>query len=121
MKMERLTSKNPLTESQAMNLSLTDLYMRLKAYEDAEEQRRLIVLPCNVGDTVFTKTRKTISSFEVKGFFVGRDGDIFIRWNLIDGFYGPYRMDGFSPDKIGKTVFLTREEAEKALEGMNNG
>ena len=32
--MKRLTSKNPLTEKEALNLSLTDLYMRLKAYED---------------------------------------------------------------------------------------
>lgn len=52
--MERLTSRNPLTESEAMNLSLTDIYMRLKVYEDAEEQGRLVVLPCKVGDTVFT-------------------------------------------------------------------
>ena len=42
MKMKRLTSGKPLTESQAMNLSLTDLYMRLKSYEDAEEQGRLV-------------------------------------------------------------------------------
>lgn len=37
-KSKRLTSKLPLTESDAMNLSLTDLYIRLKAYEDAEEK-----------------------------------------------------------------------------------
>lgn len=32
--MNRLTKSRPLTEWEAMNLSLTDLYMRLKAYED---------------------------------------------------------------------------------------
>lgn len=32
--MNRLTKSRLLTEYEAMNLSLTDLYMRLKAYED---------------------------------------------------------------------------------------
>lgn len=32
--MKRLTKCTPLTENEAMALSLTDLYMRLKAYED---------------------------------------------------------------------------------------
>lgn len=32
--MKRLTKCSPLTENEAMALSLTDLYMRLKAYED---------------------------------------------------------------------------------------
>ena len=51
--MARLTSRNPLTERGAMNLSLTDLYMRLKSYEDLEEEGRLLVLPCKVGDTLY--------------------------------------------------------------------
>lgn len=33
--MNRLTKSTQLTENEAMNLSLTDLYMRLQAYEDA--------------------------------------------------------------------------------------
>ena len=36
--MNRLTSKEPLTEWETMNLSVTNLYARLKEYEDAEEQ-----------------------------------------------------------------------------------
>ena len=34
--MNRLTSKKPLTEFETMNLFLTDLYNRLKEYEDTE-------------------------------------------------------------------------------------
>ncbi len=32
--------------------ALTDALNRLAAYEDAEEQGRMIILPCKVGDTV---------------------------------------------------------------------
>lgn len=36
--------------------------------------------------------------------------------------YDENRLDWeFSPDEIGKTVFLTREEAEAALEKMKEG
>lgn len=42
---KRLTSRNPLTEREALNLSLTDLYFQLKVYEDAEEQGLLVHLP----------------------------------------------------------------------------
>lgn len=113
--MERLTSRNPLTESEAMNLSLTDLYMRLKAYEDAEEQGLLVRLP-----------QKTVYSI---GWGKGKNCD-----NLcpasIDGvgccslcdhgelmIYGEECSQAHLPH-IGKTVFLTIEKAEKALEGI---
>jgi len=97
------------------NISVTG--NRMIEIANAESEGRLLVPPCKVGDTVYANTRSKVSSFEVKGFFIGRDGDIFVRWNLLDGIYGPHRMDGFTPDKIGKTVFHTREEAEKAMEG----
>ncbi len=138
--MERLTSRNPLTESEAMNLSLTDLYMRLKAYEDAEEQGRLVVLPektpdidflrifdlvladsegralilpCKVGDTVWGvvfDTRECPNCIGAGGC-VGCSSA-----NPIDVYRTEFTLDMYK--KIGKTLFLTREEAEKALEGM---
>lgn len=76
---------------------------KLADYEDLEEQGRLIKLPCKVGDDVYyilgipNKTPCTIDkcTFELS--------DI---------------------NKIGKTLFLTREEAEaklKELRGVGNG
>lgn len=106
--MERLTSGKPLTESQVMNSSLTDLYMRLKSYEDAEEQGRLIVLPCKVGDTVWQYD------------FYGNLYPSNVRWFVIDkrrGWVASTKGVDFDETAVGKTVFLTREEAEKALEG----
>lgn len=82
---------------------------------DAEDEGRLVVLPCKVGDTVF-------SAFENEGVFCGKvyaistcDGT---NWFSVR-YDGGLRYD-HTWDEIGKTVFFAREDAEKALEGMNN-
>lgn len=82
---------------------ISDVLKKLADYEDLEEQGRLVKLPCKVGDDVYyilgipNKTPCTIDkcTFELS--------DI---------------------NKIGKTLFLTREEAEaklKELRGNQNG
>lgn len=118
--MKRLTSNNPLTESESMNLSLTDLYARLKVYEDAEEQGRLIVLPCKVGDILYAPTRNFVSELRVTQFDFGGYNEPYLwaEWYLCNGITGNFRIDGIGASEIGKSVFLSREEAEKALEGM---
>ena len=40
-------------------------------------------------------------------------------WELVDGIYSNVR--GFEVSALGKTVFLTREEAEAATSGGNHG
>ena len=42
-----------------------------------------------------------------------------IEWDIVAGFVDK-SIFGVSVDEIGKTVFLTREEAEAALEAMKN-
>lgn len=73
--------------------------MELKKYQEADKDGRLVVLPCKVGDTVYILRRT----------FCGADvvGETELWWTDIP--------------QIGKTVFLTREEAEKALEEIRNG
>lgn len=71
--------------------------------QEAKDAGRLVVLPCKVGDTVYrvwnTEGRApVIESYHMK------DLGMVVRW-----------MHYF-----GKTVFLTREEAEEAMEGGNN-
>ena len=78
---------------------LAELLEELKSYKEAEEQGLLVRLPCKVGAEVYyilgipNKTPCTIDKcvFELS--------DI---------------------NKIGKTVFFTREEAEKKLEKLKN-
>lgn len=138
--MERLTSRNPLTGSEALNLSLTDLYMRLKSYEDAEEEGRLvslppksqdldfmrifelitadgeeraIILPCKVGDAVYYINGYGIYKAKATTFRFNESG---IRVYCERKFMGVIGFEGI----YGKTVFLTREEAEAALKGERN-
>lgn len=88
-----------------------DTWERLKAYEDAEAEGRLVVLPCKVGDTVYAIKRyggKPIAIIEDKVQMIGvtsRTTRILLRAH----------HDHNQTFLFGKTVFLTREEAEAAL------
>lgn len=88
---------------------------KLAAYEDLEEQGLLVRLPCKVGDTVYVPTRVLVSEFKITAIFCDIHGTYFY-WLFYCGIYE--RTSGFSERDIGKTVFLTREEAEKKLEEM---
>ena len=72
------------------------------------------VLPCKVGDRLYEVTgRKTISVYKVKAIRVELFG-LFIEWDIVEGFVWQ-SLSGINAGEIGKTVFLTSEEAEKAL------
>ena len=121
------TTRRTMIDVEAVREHAMDFYWRLKAYEDtglepamcanyktfedeaiskgvpfkrivalmeADRAGRLVVLPCKVGDTVYILRRA----------FDGADvvGETKLWWDDIP--------------QLGKTVFLTREEAEKALE-----
>lgn len=77
-----------------------ELRERLKLYEDKLEEGKLIELPCKVGDTVYQADRMRIYQSRIKNIIFDTDGV------------------AFDKNAIGKTVFLTREEAEKKLEEL---
>lgn len=92
---------------------------RIRKLLKADEDGRLVVLPCKVGDTVYEVTsRKTISEYRVKAIRVELFCT-FIEWDIVAGFVDK-SIFGVPVDEIGKTVFLTREEAEKVLEAMQS-
>lgn len=101
---------------------------KLADYEDAEEQGLLVRLPCKVGATVwelclcddgnykiFPMIVKTISEY---GTLRQVKKDITI-WNIYAESDYTYMYKSFAD--FGKTVFSTKEEAEKKLEEMKNG
>lgn len=93
---------------------------RMKELAEADKDGRLVVLPCKVGDRLYEVTgRKTISVYKVKAIRVELFG-LFIEWDIVEGFVWQ-SLSGINAGEIGKTVFLTREEAERALEAMKNG
>ena len=97
--------------------TVENMIKKLATYEDLEEQGLLVRLPCKVGDTVYVPTRVLVSEFKITAIFCDIHGTYFY-WLFYCGIYE--RTSGFSERDIGKTVFLTREEAEKELEEMKN-
>lgn len=92
---------------------------RLRELAEADEDGRVVVLPCKAGDMIYEVTgRKTISVYKVKAIRVELFS-LFIEWDIVEGFVWRY-LNGINANEIGKTVFLTREEAEKALQGMES-
>ena len=92
---------------------------RLRELAEADKDGRVVMLPCKVGDRLYEVTgRKTISVYKVKAIRVELFG-LFIEWDIVEGFVWQ-SLSGINAGEIGKTVFLTREEAEKALEAMKD-
>lgn len=97
------------------------LLQELKSYKDLEEQGLLVRLPCKIGDTVWDNDFGYPESYEIKAFSYGycdsyvepdiEDEIIFYYENYSGSITGAFPMS-----EIGKTVFLTREEAENKLE-----
>ena len=100
---------------------------KLATYEDLEEQGLLVRLPCKVGDTVwelclcddgnyriFPMIVKTISEY---GTLKQVKKDITICNIYAESDY-TYMYKSFAD--FGKTVFSTKEEAEKKLEEMKS-
>ena len=119
---ERLTAENaalrekvPLTEDAMINLAAQVLGVepsRLRELAEADKDGRLVVLPCKVGDTVWRIVRDGephITRDEVRDMYFADDMTLCVE--LVGG-----RVT--FTEKFGKTVFLSREEAEKALREM---
>ena len=91
---------------------VAELLEELKSYKEAEEQGLLVRLPCKVGDSVFIIVGKDISRQGIRKIEIS-DNSIIFKTNR--------QKRIFHVAEFGKSVFLTREEAEKKLEEMKNG
>lgn len=135
--MERLTNSDKEIPTLVNNAEYwLKVYFKLKDYEDAEEQGLLLRLPCKVGDTVYLIDRDENNKFKVyEGKWervslvqTSKDGSFNlcgeISYDIYDCFYNDGRIMkhgmyvGQERTKIGKVVFLTKEEAEAKLAEM---
>ncbi len=96
---------------------------RLRELAEADKAGRVIVLPCKVGDTVYTNNRvlgtdnavhDEICTRRIKGYGGNALNKV---WLIASGGYCDFSI---FPSEFGKTVFLTREEAERAMEGRKD-
>lgn len=89
---------------------------KLSTYEDLEEQGLLVRLPCKIGDDLYCIVNGEVKKLKVHSFGVPDFEITDIEFKYVDGFK-IVRFVG----ELGKTVFLTREEAVNKLEEMKNG
>ena len=92
-------------------------FAKLNEYEEAKADGRLVVLPCKVGDNVYFLLQELDGEWYVSS--PHRITEIGTRgfWTSAFPLEKPNAMDDFTSwSELGKTVFLSREEAEKALE-----
>lgn len=111
--------------------TIAKIFEKLADYEDAEEQGLLLRLPCKVGDIVWVVTspfnvfndveydenmqNEVYEAFVSSVTFYYKYGEQYrISAKVTNHFIGAY----FRECDFGKTIFLTREEAEAKLKEM---
>ena len=120
--------KAPFTEDAMINLAAQALGVepsRLRELAVADKDGRVVVLPCKVGDILWIAgSIRRLYSAKVRTFFIGKPSGVSGR----DNDAGTQMIRTTECDvpmrDFGKTVFLTREEAEKELaemEGKKDG
>lgn len=127
------------------NMSCPEIYnalSKLRYYENLEEQNKLVVLPCKIGDTVYHPSYKftKCSAYDYEPrykhdsncegcesecdsecypcIYEGRVTELEVLSNgeikVYSYFKEKWDNSGY---QIGRQIFLTREEAEEALRG----
>ena len=94
---------------------------RLRELAEADKDGRVVVLPCKVGDTVWiVGTVRKLYSAKVRTFFCGHTSAV--RGDDDGGHIHMIRTTecDIPMQEFGKTAFLSREEAEKALQEMED-
>ena len=104
--------KAPFTEDTMINLAAQALGVeadRLRELAEADKDGRVVVLPCKVGDTVY---------FALLGRIIEKQVFSIVSFSNSTRIYCGGTSEYFRPEDIGKTFFLARKEAEKALREM---
>ena len=99
-------------------LAQTDDDVRLRELAEAERDGRVVVLPCKIGDTVWAilDGKKHVCKCIVEFINIGGLCTTVVLCKV----NGSREQYGATAALFSKTVFLTREEAEKALEAMKD-
>jgi hypothetical protein len=100
-------------------------FKRIVALMEADRAGRLVVLPCKVGDTLWVTGRDNVpremelEAPDIRTVCTDEDNLCMSTCNRKPDGFCAYRLRNDGAD-IGKTVFLTREEAERALEAKKD-
>ncbi len=118
-----MTDKEKITEilkayTQKHNISASSVI--LEEYAEELLANGVIVPPCKVGDKLFVISQMRdkrilpfVNEYEATSIKLGKRKCVV--YHEKDGFIKIFKQDDF-----GKTVFLTKEEAEEKLKELNN-
>ena len=106
---ERLTAEDTMINLAAQALGVEA--DRLRELAEADKDGRVVVLPCRQGDELWT-----YCNYPVKRVYSFTVSDV----STLNGrtVLNTLGLGTIRPEDIGKTVFLSREEAEKDLQEM---
>ena len=95
---------------------------RLRELAEADKDGRVVVLPCKVGDTVWVIAHPWTDKLQKKTLVAHVKGvKLFSHGLYVNVLFDTRKINGtrdYEINHIGKTVFRTRKEAEKALQEM---
>ena len=97
------------------NCAIQKAFDKLSMYEDLEEKRLIFKSPYKIGDVIYLCISKRIIELKISCIEFRHDRKPFYRtYKVNTGEVG----NSFGVDDIGKTVFLTKEEAEQELKRL---
>ena len=112
-----------LEESKTLTEQLA-LLNRIRDLAEADRDGRVVVLPCKVGDTVWVTRNPWTGKLLKKPLDAYVNGmKMYSHGLYVNLLFDTRKINGtrdYEINHIGKTVFLTREEADRALEGKRN-
>ena len=124
--MERLTNSEKEIPTLVNNAEYwLQVYFKLKDIEDLEKQGLLLRLPCKMGDTIYVNGILGVGEAEeykvirvdYHSNLATKRSEFYIEALLVSA---PENSIGFYDKEIGKTVFLTQEEAKRKLKEMES-
>ena len=109
-----------LEESKTLTEQLA-LLNRIRDLAEADRAGRLAVLPCKVGGEVYSTLDDLGRLHQCRATYVLLNEKTYLNTVALEPVDYEGSQYGASFGAFGQTVFLTREEAEKALEAMKDG
>ena len=94
------------------HLQVGEWLTELKKYRNLEEQGLLLKLPCKIGSTVYSIEQ------ECEGDYISCMAHECDDCDCLYRFIEENAFDTYMMDSLGKTVFLTKEEAEQELKKL---
>lgn len=112
-------------EITAMQHTLDEYHKVADPLLRAQADGRLVVLPCKVGDTLWVTSNPWTGKLLKKPLDACANGmKMYSHGLYVNLLFDTRKINGtrdYEINHIGKTVFLTREEAKAALEAMKDG